>query len=163
MAKVTKRADKKPNGRPTLYRVEYCRMAFRMCLLGATDAELAIHFGVPESTLNNWKHKHPKFLESIKSGKEEADSKVVESLYARALGYSHNDVDIRTVSVGDGISEIVQTPIIKHYPPDATSLIFWLKNRQGKKWRNSEMELTVKLDVGEQVALELAKQKAKSK
>ncbi len=27
-------------------------------------------------------------------------------------------------------------PTIKHYPPDTTACIFWLKNRQRDKWRD---------------------------
>ena len=58
---------------------------------------------------------------------------MVASLYHRANGYSHPDVDIKVI---DG--EIVQTELIKYYPPDATSAIFWLKNRQPKKWRDKQ-------------------------
>jgi len=29
-------------------------------------------------------------------------------------------------------------PTTKHYPPDATSAIFWLKNRQRDKWRDKQ-------------------------
>ena len=32
--------------------------------------------------------------------------------------------------------QIVITPTIKHYPPDTTAGIFWLKNRQRDKWRD---------------------------
>jgi hypothetical protein len=54
------------------------------------------------------------------------------------VGYEHPEVDIRTVSIGDGCSEIVQTPIIKKYPPSEVACIFWLKNRQPKKWRDKQ-------------------------
>ena len=32
--------------------------------------------------------------------------------------------------------QIVKTDVIKEYPPDPTSMIFWLKNRQPEKWRD---------------------------
>lgn len=151
-------------GQPTKYRAQYARIAFRHCLLGATDADLAAAFQVSDVTINAWKQKHPKFLKAIKAGKADADGIVAESLFGRATGYSHADTDIRTVSIGEGISQIVQTPIIKHYPPDTPAAIFWLKNRQGKNWRNSDMELTVNANVsiGDQVAIELGKIKAKA-
>ena len=38
------------------------------------------------------------------------------------------------IKVVDGI--IVKTKLIKHYPPDSTAMIFWLKNRQKEKWRD---------------------------
>lgn len=122
-----------PAGRPTDYREGYNEQARKLCLLGHTDAELARYFEVEESTINNWKIAHPQFLESIKEGKENADANVSASLYHRALGYSHPDVEIKVL---DGT--IAKVEVIKHYPPDPTSAIFWLKNRQPKKWRDKQ-------------------------
>lgn len=31
---------------------------------------------------------------------------------------------------------ILREDYVEHYPPDATSMIFWLKNRQPDKWRD---------------------------
>ena len=121
-------------GRPTKYKEEYAEQAYNYCLLGAIDEELAAFFDVSETTINNWKLEHPDFLESIKKGKEIADANVAASLYRRANGYSHPDVDIKVI---DG--QIVQTELTKYYPPDATSAIFWLKNRQPKKWRDKQV------------------------
>lgn len=118
-------------GRPTKYKPEYNKQAEKLCRLGATDKELADFFGVEEQTINNWKNEFPKFFESIKSGKIEADANVSDRLYQRALGYSHPDVDIKVVD-----KEIVETSLTKHYPPDTTAAIFWLKNRQPEKWRD---------------------------
>lgn len=118
-------------GRPTVYKPEYDRIAHGMALLGATDAEMADAFGVSEQTVNAWKKAHPTFLESLKSGKVSADANVASRLYQRALGYEHDDTDIR---VCDGA--IAMTPIRKYYPPDTTAAIFWLKNRQPSKWRD---------------------------
>lgn len=120
-------------GAPTLYREEYNEQAYRLCLLGHTDSELATFFDVDEGTINNWKHAHPEFFKSIKKGKDIADGHVSESLYKSALGYEHPDVDIKMYE-----GEIIETPITKYYPPNATSAIFWLKNRQSKKWRDKQ-------------------------
>jgi hypothetical protein len=118
-------------GRPTDYKEEYNAQAEKLCKLGATDKELADFFEVVESTINEWKLKHPEFSESIKAGKILADSEVAEKLFKRATGYSHEDVDIKVI---DG--QIVTTDLVKHYPPDTTAAIFWLKNRQKEKWRD---------------------------
>jgi hypothetical protein len=33
--------------------------------------------------------------------------------------------------------------MVKHYPPDPTSMIFWLKNRQPQKWRDKhDLDIT---------------------
>jgi hypothetical protein len=118
-------------GRPTLYKASMNKQAEKLCKLGATDKELADFFDIAESTLNLWKNEHPKFMESIKKGKVFADANVAESLYRRATGYSHPDVDIRVID-----DQIIQTRITKHYPPDTPAGIFWLKNRQKHKWRD---------------------------
>jgi hypothetical protein len=118
-------------GAPTKYREEFCIQAEKLCKLGAIDTELADFFEVAESTLNLWKLEFPQFSESIKKGKMLADAEVAEKLYQRATGYSHPDVDIKMF---DG--QIIETEITKHYPPDTTAAIFWMKNRQPAKWKD---------------------------
>lgn len=122
----------RPVGRPTKYRPEYAEQAKHLCRLGATDYELATAFEVDLSTINLWKIRHAAFSEAIKEYKVSADDRVEQSLYKRAMGYSLEETDIKVI---DG--EIVETTIVKHYPPDSTALIFWLKNRQPDKWRQA--------------------------
>lgn len=105
---------------------------------GLTDEEIADAFGIHVRMLRRWKKKYKPFGAALKLAKETPDKKVERSLYLRALGYSHADVDIRTVSIGNGQSMIVKTPIIKHYPPDTTACIYWTKNRQPEKWRDKQ-------------------------
>lgn len=124
-------ATAKPKrGRPSKFRPEFIEQSRKLAMLGLTDAEMAQVFDVSEQTLNAWKKEKPGFLESLKSGKVIADAEVTASLFHRATGYEHPEDDIRVVN-----GEIVITPTIKHYPPDPTSMIFWLKNRQPDKWR----------------------------
>lgn len=136
-------------GRPTSYKKEYANQAFKLCLLGATDKEMADIFGVSEQTFNAWKKAHPEFLESLKKGKEEADANVANRLYQRALGYEHKEDQIFQYQ-----GKPVVVPTIKHYPPDPTAAIFWLKNRQRRKWSDKqEIELTgntIKVEITEE-------------
>jgi len=118
-------------GRPTSYRDEYAEWALKLTKLGATDKELAEAFEVSEQTINAWKQAKPDFLESIKKGKVIADAEVASKLFHRATGYEHPEDDIRVVD-----HSIVITPTIKHYPPDTTAAIFWLKNRRPDLWRD---------------------------
>jgi hypothetical protein len=120
-------------GRPTKYKPEYDEQVYKLCLLGATDKELADFLEVVESTINEWKLNFKSFSESIKRGKEMADANVADSLYQRALGYEHKEDDIKAY-----MGQIIITPTIKHYPPDPTAIIFWLKNRQKDKWRDKQ-------------------------
>ena len=118
-----------PAGAPTKYKPEYAEIAAKLCQkLAATDRQLADYFEVSYQTLNSWKAEHPEFLDSLRQNKEVADENVVKSLYQRATGY-----DVVTPKIiGDGI----EVEEIKHYPADPTSMIFWLKNRQPKNWRD---------------------------
>lgn len=118
-------------GRPTVYKDEYVNKVYKLSLLGATDKEMADILDVCEKTFNNWKEQYPEFLQSIKRGKANADANVADRLYQRAMGFEHDSEEIKVI---DG--EVVRVLVRKIYPPDATSAIFWLKNRQSDKWRD---------------------------
>ena len=85
-------------GRPTAYKKEYAEQAMRLCLLGATDQEMAGFFSVSEQTINTWKGKHPSFLESIRKGKIETlddldnatrGSSAITNSFRVKLGFYH--------------------------------------------------------------------------
>lgn len=116
-------------GRPSSYKPEYCKQAYKMCLLlNATDAELAKFFEVSVDTITEWKRVHSDFSSSIKKGKEEADAKVAKRLFDRASGYKIK----KTVIDNKGTEHHIEDNVL----PDVTAQIFWLKNRQPEKWRD---------------------------
>jgi len=124
-------------GRPSKYQPEVAEQAYKLCLLGATDKEMADFFGVAESTFHLWKKEHKEFSEALKRGKIVADANVANRLYQRALGYEHDDIELKVVSIGNNMgSEVQEVPIRKYYPPDTTAAIFWLKNRKPAEWRD---------------------------
>lgn len=128
-------------GRPTKYKKEYSELAYKFCLLGATDEQLAGFLDVDVATVNRWKIAHPEFRESIKDGKERADAEIAEALFHRAKGYSHPEDKIFNQN---GIPLIV--PTVKHYPPDTAAAFIWLKNRAS--WKDKqEVEHRVDTDV----------------
>ncbi|GAG86465.1 unnamed protein product [marine sediment metagenome] len=118
-AKPRKKAKRKTPGQPTKYKPEYENQALILAEKGFTDKDIAKLFKVTEQTINNWKKQFPQFFESLKAGKAIADQRVVQSLYQRALGYSHPDIHI---SNHQGV--VTKINIIKHYAPDPTSMIF---------------------------------------
>lgn len=120
-------------GRPKLFKKEFIEQAERLSLLGLTNDKMADYFGVNRDTFYNWLKDYPDFSDAIKKGKEIADAKVVKSLYERALGYEHPEDKI---FLDNGTPIIV--PTTKHYPPDPTAAIFWLKNRQPANWRDKQ-------------------------
>mgnify|MGYP000253513775 CR=1 FL=1 len=121
-------------GRPTSFKKEYIEQAYKLCLLGSTDKEMADFFEVAESTLNKWKLDYPLFSESLKKGKAYADANVADRLYQRAMGYQGTEVKTAT---HEGIITDSKE-YVKDYAPDTTAAIFWLKNRQRNKWRDRQ-------------------------
>jgi hypothetical protein len=134
-----------PAGRPTKYKPEYATQAKKLCALGATDAELADFFEVCVATINLWKIQHEEFSESLRIPKEIANDRVEKSLYQRAVGYEHDEVDIKVIE-----GQVVQTPIRKHYAPDTTAAKFWLINRRRKDWAE-RIEQDIKAEITETV------------
>lgn len=121
-------------GRPTKFRPEYSETARKYCLLGATNADLAKFFEVAESTIGKWLAEIPEFSDAVKEGREEADAKVAERLYSRAVGYSNPHAVKIFMPAGAG--EPVYAPYTEHYPPETAAAIFWLKNRRKADWRD---------------------------
>jgi hypothetical protein len=130
---IDPKTGKHPGGRPTKYQPGYPQKVYKMALLNLKDTEIAGLLDISEKCLNEWKNKYPKFEQSLKNGREIADSKVGQRLFERAMGYSHKAVKI-FCDVKTGSREVIE--YIEHYPPDPTSMIFWLKNRHPERWRD---------------------------
>lgn len=110
---------------------EKVREAFlRLIKEGKTEDEIGNILGVTRRTLNNWKGKHSDLLYAVREARQVADQLVEASLYSRALGYSHPETK---TFMHEGC--IITEDITKHYPPDTTAAMFWLRNRQPKRWR----------------------------
>jgi hypothetical protein len=103
---------------------------------GMTDAQMSKIIGVTANTFDKWKTKHPEFFKTLKDWKRTADKNVERSLYERACGYEHDEDKI--FSYG---GEALIVPTTKHYPPDSTAIIFWLKNRQPDRWRDVKEQI----------------------
>lgn len=121
-----------PGGRPTLFKPEYVELAYKFCLMGATNEKLAEFFDVATATVSNWMVEHEEFLDAIKRGRAQADAEIAHALYHRAKGYSHKAVKI-FADVKSGEEKIVE--YTEHYPPDTAAAFIWLKNRAGWKDR----------------------------
>ena len=128
-------------GRPTKYKEEYAEQAKKLCLVGATNDKLADFFDIAVSTLHEWRNTYPEFSDALKVGKMLADAEIANSLFHRAKGYSCPDLDIKMYE-----GQIIETPYTKHFPPDATSMIFWLKNRQPDLWREKREVIEAETD-----------------
>ncbi|WP_207798781.1 hypothetical protein [Veillonella sp. AF36-20BH] len=80
---------------------------------GLTNEQIASNMGIAVSTLWEWRKKSPEISNALKIGKDEADLQVENALYKEAL------------------------------KGNTTAIIFWLKNRKSKEWRDKiQQEIT---------------------
>lgn len=150
--------NKNKSGRPTKYKKEFDEQAYKLCLLGATDKEMANFFKVNPDTIYEWKNKHPSFSESLRAGKETADMSVAVSLRDRAMGAKYKKqqaVKVRVPIYSDdhssiiGYDEEIKIVTVKGQDtPDTKALEFWLRNRHPDKW-NKDKEIADKNDATE--------------
>ena len=139
--------EKNKVGAPTKYNENYNEKVYKLCLLGATDKDIADFFDVSESTINNWKLEYPEFLESIKNGKKIADMHLAEKLKNKAEGAiikTQQAFKKKRVYYDDNgkrceEEEIEIIDLEQEQPPDTTALIFWLKNRNPEFWRDKQV------------------------
>lgn len=99
---------------------------------GLTDEQIAKNIGINRTTLYDWKKKEVNIADALKKGKEVIDFEVENALLKKALGYT---ITIKEEKLDkDGFVHTLEKDV--HIPPDTTAQIFWLKNRQVKKWRD---------------------------
>ena len=95
---------------------------------GLTDEQIAKNIGINRTTLYDWTKKEVNIADALKKGKEVIDFEVENALLKRALVYEYEE---ETYENG-----ILTKKVKKQVAPDTTAQIFWLKNRQVKKWRD---------------------------
>lgn len=136
---------KKSSNKPSRYKSKYNpvwtpQLVFWMARDGLIDEEMAKKLKVASSTFYKWKNEYPEFDEAIKKGKKKPDDLVEDCLFQRATGYWHpKDVIMQY----RGKPVVIST--MTHLAPDPTSMIFWLKNRRPKKWRDKH-DLAIETD-----------------
>ena len=104
---------------------------------GLTDEQIAANIGVTTTTLYDWKKKYADFSDALKKGKETSNYEVENALFKSATGYEYEERK-EVQEVVDGVMRKRVEITRKQVPPNATSAIFWLKNRKPDKWRNKQ-------------------------
>jgi hypothetical protein len=121
-------------GRKSLYQERFADMARKLCLLGATDEELANFFEVNVATIYRWKDEHAAFCEAIRAGKVQADANVADSLYKLATG--HHVQAEKLVKKSTGEFEAIRFQ--QYIPGDAGAAYRWLLNRRRQDWSDKQ-------------------------
>lgn len=145
---------KKSNaGRPTDYCESLNDQAYKFCLMGADDVQLAELFEVSEWTINNWKKIYPEFSQSIRAGKAIADGEVAAATFLSATG-RHFIVEEESAVDENGNFRLVASKT-KQVAASVPAQRMWLHNRQGKHWRERQVvEVEVNLNVVPKAALD---------
>lgn len=119
------------------------------CKDGLIEIEIAKKLNVVMSTFSRYKVEHEDLREALKRGKEVIDYEVEQKLLKRAMGYDYEEVTkepVYNTETKETALEVTKR-VTKHYVPDTTAQIFWLKNRKPKEWRDKrDIEMSGALD-----------------
>ena len=105
---------------------------------GLTNEQIADNLGIGKTTFCRMIKEHSELLEHLKKGKEVIDYEVENALLKRALGYKYEEKTYESIynKELDMYTEKLTKRVTKQVAPDTTALIFWLKNRKPKQWRD---------------------------
>lgn len=102
-----------------------------LALLGLTNTAIAENLGMPATKFQYWLIRYPNLKNALEEGRQKADADVASALYSRAVGYT---VMEDKIIFDPKNGEVLKVPVEKHYPPDVTACITWLKMRQKDLW-----------------------------
>jgi len=119
------------------------------CRDGLIEEEICRRLGIGVRAFNVYKGKYPQLTQALREGKEYTDYRVEDALLNRATGIHWQETTEELVLIErqvDGVKQkvalstelIVTKRIDKFVPPDPVAAIFWLKNRRGDRWSNSD-------------------------
>jgi len=99
---------------------------------GMTDEQIFKKLGLSRNCFYKYLKEHDDLRDALKRGKVQPDDEVEGSLFKSAMGFTG--------------------PNGTYYPPNPTSLIFWLKNRRREKWRDKQdVDMNMKADPNEAI------------
>lgn len=106
--------------------------------MGWSVREIADELGISVTTLYTWSDNYPEFWNAFKGGREERDERVVNALYAKAVGFDYVEQQAFKVKTGENEEAVEVVDVKRHNPADNTAMIFWLKNRRPKDWNDRQ-------------------------
>ena len=137
----------------TTYNELFPEQAYKLCLLGCNEREIAAFFGVCRRTFANWKKNHPAFADALHRGQKIADMEVAVSLYSATIERiipTKQAIKCKEVYYDDNGKRVEKerievVEVDKVIPADFRSQQFWLRNRNPRQWNE-------KYDEGEDAA-----------
>lgn len=130
-------------GRPSKYTEEMVMAILELARAGKTELAIAKELDICFDTITDWKKNHEDFSLALKAAKDVADEEIVATLRMKALGYREKAVKFW---YDKDLKQVITHEYLEHYPPDTTSIIFWLKNRKPTEWRDVQRKEIVGAD-----------------
>lgn len=138
---------KKPRGKPSKLTPKNVDTALKLAKKGVLDKDIAQVIGIHPQNFSAWKGSYSEFADALVEARE-APTKLIETaLFRSAVGYTHNDEKIFVSKHG----KVTRVPTIKHYAPNPTSMLFWLKNKAPKVWREMQDGATAPGDASKDI------------
>jgi len=106
--------------------------------MGLREIDICENLGVSHHTFCQYKKAFPQLLDALKKGKDDADAKVVDALYRRAVGYEYEVMETIAIRDAEGklTGKIQLRKTKKHVTPNVLAQIYYLKNRCPQYWRD---------------------------
>src|SRR5262249_45489195 len=142
-------------GQPTKYNADWMpRLAKFMCERGAIQSELADAFNASTRTIQNWLNRHKELHDAVQINADVFNPRVERALAERAIGFFVTLREEYTDEKGHVVPAQRQ-----YYPPDPTSMIFFLKNRMRDRYRDTHnVDTTVRLKSSDELRIEIHKE-----
>lgn len=139
-SKQEKKPRRRKLGHPSLLEDIDYNFVTRLAMLGLKEKQIAGVLGISEETFYQWKKRDKEFRQALELGEIGADTKVVQALYEKAIGYEYEETQVVTVK---GKPQVVRYK--KKLPPETYAINIWLRNRHPELWCTAQrMELTGK-------------------
>lgn len=104
--------------------------------MGMTTDEMGEVLGLTGRTLRNYRSRYPEFKAAIDAGKEDADDRVVATLYkAATVGFTSVK---KTTKINKKTNEIIEITEETQTTPSVQACMKWLHNRQRQTWGNND-------------------------
>lgn len=117
-------------GRPTKKTPFTIQKIIDLTKAGKTKKQMAEILDVCQQTIDTWLSMDFELGVTVRELKAEADEMVEASLLKRSVGFERTFKTQKVSKDGD----VVEVEETQYFPPDPTSMKFWLMNRQREKY-----------------------------
>lgn len=121
-----------------------------------SNEDLATFLGIHPATLYDLKNKNFEFSEALKHYKRISPIEVLNSFKKLAVGFTAEETEKELRRQKGGVYKMVLTKITtKHYAPNATAGIFYLKNQLSEEFKDKQETVLTPGDGLESVSFSL--------